>query len=137
VGRGFGRAYPFAHDKQPFGIPRMMNPDDREHLERERHRQLLDEFLNDATHDIEGMRVLVPRLESGDEAAWSRARNIAHNLGARAMALKLAVLLACLRELQLLTDERLNGAPLDDFFMQCVSSAIETLALEVSTLRRV
>jgi len=115
----------------------MRNPDDRESGERERQQQLLDEFLNDATQDIDGLRVLIPQLESGDEAAWTRARNVAHNLGARAIALKLAVLLACLRELQLLTDEHLNGAPLDDFFMQCVSSAIETLAIEVSTLRRV
>jgi hypothetical protein len=115
----------------------MMNPDDREFLEHERHRQLLDEFLSDAAQDIEGMRLLIPRLESGDEAAWTRARNVAHNLGARAIALKLPVLLACLGELQLLTGEHLNGAQIDDFFMQCVSSAIETLALEVSTLKRV
>jgi hypothetical protein len=115
----------------------MRNPDDRESLEHERHGRLLEEFLTDASQDIDGMRVLIPQLESGDEAAWTRARNVAHNLGARAIALKLPVLLACLRELQLLTDERLNGAPLDDFFMQCVSSSIETLALEVSTLRRV
>src|SRR4051812_22608455 len=105
----------------------MTDPRDRETAERERRARMLDEFLQDATRDVEHMRISLPELEAGDEAAWNRARNAAHNLAARATVLKLAVLLGCLRELQLLTAERLNGAPIDDFFMQCASSAIETL----------
>lgn len=109
---------------------------ERESAERERHRQQVDEFLHDARRDVERMRVLLPELEAGDTAAWARVQNLAHNLAARSLALKLGVMNACARELVQLTDEQQNGAPLDDFFRQCVGSAIETLALEIDGLRR-
>ena len=114
----------------------MTDPRGRETAERERQLQQLDEFLGDATRDVERMRALVADLERGDAAAWTRVQTIAHNLGARSLALKLGVMNACARELEQLTDERQNGAPLDNFFMQCVSGAVETLALEIATLRR-
>lgn len=114
----------------------MKDPRERETVERERHRQQLEEFLSDATRDVERMRGLVVELEAGDIAAWTRVQNIAHNLGARSQALKLGVMTACARELEQLTDERQNGAPLDGFFIQCVTSAIETLAIEVASLKR-
>jgi hypothetical protein len=109
---------------------------ERETVEHERHRQQLDEFLGDATRDVERMRALVGELERGDDAAWERVQTIAHNLGARSLALELGVMNACARELEQLTDERQRGVPLDRFFMQCVASAIETLALEIAVLRR-
>ena len=109
----------------------------REAAERERHRLLLDELLADAKRDVERMRALVPELESGDAAAWSRVQNVAHNLAARSLALKLGVLNACARELEQLANEQQNGAPLDRFFLQCVAAAIETLALEIGALKRV
>lgn len=108
----------------------------REAAERERHRLMLDEFLSDATRDVERMRGLVVDLEAGDAAAWGRVQNMAHNLAARALVLKLGVLHACARELEQLTNERHNGAPLDRFFLQCVASAIETLALEIGVLKQ-
>jgi hypothetical protein len=108
----------------------------REAVERERQRHQLEEFLVDATRDSERMRALLAELEAGDPAAWSRVQNIAHNLGARALALKLGLLNACARELERLTDERQDGAPLDGFFMQCVGAAIETIALEIAALKR-
>ena len=114
----------------------MKDPRERETVERERHRQQLDEFLSDATRDVERMRGLVVELESGDAAAWTRVQTMAHNLGARSQALKLGVMTACARELEQLTDERQNGAPVDVFLMQCVTSAIETLAIEIASLRR-
>ena len=116
--------------------PRMTGPRGREAAEKERQRQMLDEFLSDATRDVERMRALIAELEAGDGTAWGRVQNTAHNLAARAMALKLGVLNACARELEQLTNERLNGAPLDKFFMQCVASAIETLALEIAALKQ-
>jgi hypothetical protein len=97
---------------------------------------MLDEFLSDATRDVERMRGLVADLDAGDAAAWGRVQVMAHNLAARALALKLGVLNACARELEQLTNERHNGAPLDRFFLQCVASAIETLALEIGTLKQ-
>jgi HPt (histidine-containing phosphotransfer) domain-containing protein len=114
----------------------MTDPRGREPAERERHRQMLAEFLADATRDVERMRGMLTALDAGDAAAWARVQNLAHNLGARSQALKLGVMNACARELEHLTQDRENGAPLDDFFRQCVSSAIETLALEIETLRR-
>lgn len=114
----------------------MTDPRERETVERERQQQQLEEFLGDATRDVERMRALVPELEADDAAAWARVQNMAHNLGARSQALKLGIMNACARELEQLTDEHQNGAPLDGFFMQCVASAIETLAIEIASLRR-
>lgn len=109
---------------------------DRDSGERERTRQLLDEFLSDATLDVDSMRTSLAALEAGDGATWTRVQTLAHNLGARAHALNLRVLIACSRELELLTEDRLAGAPIDGFFMQCVASAIETLELEIASLTR-
>lgn len=114
----------------------LVDPRERETVERERHRQQLDEFLGDATRDVERMRAMEPELEAGDPASWDRVQNLAHNLAARSLALKLGVLNACARELEQLTEERQKGAPLDSFFKQCVVGAIETLALEIDQLKR-
>jgi hypothetical protein len=109
---------------------------ERETVERERQRHQLEEFLGDATRDVGRMRGLVAELEAGDPAAWARVQNLAHNLAARAQALRLGVMTAAARELERFADEHQNGAPLDDFFVQCVGSAIETLALEIAALKR-
>ena len=109
---------------------------ERDTVERERQRHQLDEFLADASRDVERMRGLVAELEAGDPAAWSRVQNLSHNLGARSQALKLGVMNAAARELERFADERERGATLDDFFVQCVNSAIETLALEIASLKR-
>jgi hypothetical protein len=114
----------------------MTDPRGRETAEQGRQRQQLEEFLADATRDVERMRALVMQLEAGDPTAWARVQNTAHNLGARSRTLKLDVMSACARELKQLTDGRQDGVALDGFFLQCVSSAIETLALEIAVLRR-
>jgi hypothetical protein len=108
----------------------------RETVERERNRQQLDELLGDASQDVGRMRGMIPELEAGDPAAWRRLENIAHNLAARSQVLKLGVLNACVRELQRLVAERQAGGALDRFFLQCVSSAVETLAIEIDALKR-
>lgn len=94
------------------------------------------EFLDDATRDLQRMRALAAQLEAGDAGAWSEVRNLAHNLAARAITMKLGVLGSCARELEGLADEQIAGAPLDAFFVQCTSSALETIALEIETLKR-
>jgi HPt (histidine-containing phosphotransfer) domain-containing protein len=94
------------------------------------------EFLDDATRDLQRMRGLAVRLEASDTAAWGEVQNLAHNIAARAATLKLALLNACARELENLADEKLAGARVDAFFMQCVSGAIETIALEIEALKR-
>jgi hypothetical protein len=108
----------------------------RETVERDRQRQQLDEFLADASQDVGRMRSLIPDLEAGERGAWDRLENIVHNLAARSQILKLGVLNACARELQQLVEERQKGGALDTFFRQCVSSAIETIALELDALKR-
>lgn len=108
----------------------------RETVERERHRHQLDEFLADAAQDVGRMRGMVFELEAGETATWERLENIVHNLAARSGILKLGVMNACARELQQLVDERQRGGALDPFFVQCLSSAIETLALEIDALKR-
>jgi hypothetical protein len=108
----------------------------RETVERDRQRPHLDEFLADAGKDVARMRGLIPDLEAGQADAWERLENIGHNLAARSQILKLGVLNACARELQHLVEERRRGGALDTFFLQCVNSAIETLALEIDALRQ-
>lgn len=115
---------------------RMADLRDRETVERERHRLQVDEFLGDARQDVVRMRGMMPDLEADDAAAWTRLQNLAHNLNARSQILKLGILNACARELQQLVEQRQSGAPPDGFFMQCVNSAIETLALEIEALKR-
>jgi len=115
---------------------RMADLRDRETVERERHRIQVEEFLGDARQDVARLRSMVPELEAGDLATWARLQTIAHNLAARSQILKLGILNACARELQQLVDERQKGAAIDNFFLQCVNSAIETLALEIEALKR-
>jgi hypothetical protein len=109
---------------------------DRETVERERQRQQLEEFLGHAGQDVGRMRGMVFELEAGETATWERLENLVHNLAARSQILKLGVLYACARELQQLLVERQKGAALDAFFFQCLSSAIETLALEIDAIKR-
>jgi hypothetical protein len=113
-----------------------MDPRGQEAAENARQRQLVQEFLVDTTRDVERMRGLIVQLEAGEKTAWAQVQNLAHNVAARALALKLVVLNSCARELEQLADEHLKGAPLDKVLMQCVGSAIETVALEIEQLRR-
>ena len=115
---------------------RMADLRERETVERERHRLQVDEFLGDARQDVARMRGMLPDLEADDAAAWTRLQNLAHNLNARSQILRLGILNACARELQQLVEQRQSGASADGFFMQCVNSAIETLALEIEALKR-
>jgi hypothetical protein len=114
----------------------MSDPRERESAERAARERQVREFLDDATRDLQRMRGLAARLESDDGAAWTEVQNLAHNVAARAAALKLGVLDACSRELENLADEHLAGAPLDAFLLQCLASALETVALEIESLKR-
>jgi hypothetical protein len=120
-----GRTYDGAHVELLPAIQLMLEPSERS----------VREFLDDATRDLQRMRALAAQLETGDAEAWNELRNLAHNVAARAITLKLGVLGSCARELESLADEWLAGAPLDAFFVQCTSSALETVALEIETLK--
>jgi hypothetical protein len=114
----------------------MSDPRERESAERAARERQVREFLDDATRDLQRMRGLGARLESGDHAAWGEVQNLAHNVAARAAVLKLGLLDVCARELENLADEHLAGAPLDAFALQCLASAFETVALEIEALKR-
>jgi HPt (histidine-containing phosphotransfer) domain-containing protein len=114
----------------------MSDPRERENSDRAARDRQVREFLEDATRDLQRMRGLAVRLEASHSVAWSEVQNLAHNLAARAATLKLGLLNACARELESLADEKLSGTPADAFMMQCVSSAIETIALEIEALKR-
>jgi hypothetical protein len=105
-------------------------------VDHERSRQQLDEFLVDANHDLVRLRGMEVDLAAGDADAWARLQTIAHNFAARSQILKLGVLNACARELQQLVEDHEKGVPADTFFLQCVTGAIETLALEIDSLKR-
>jgi hypothetical protein len=113
----------------------MSDPRERESAERAARERQAREFLADATRDLQRTRALAVRLESGDRAAWAEVQNLAHNMAARAAALKLGLLDACARELENLADEHLAGAPLDGFLLHCLASALETVALEIESLK--
>lgn len=114
----------------------MSDPREQVNGERAARERQVREFLDDATRDLQRMRGMAVRLEAGEAAAWGEVQLLAHNIAARALTLKLGLLNACARELENLADERLAGAAIDAFFMQCVSSAIETIALEIEGLKR-
>jgi hypothetical protein len=114
----------------------MSDPRERENSERAARERQVREFLDDATRDLQRMRGLAVRLEANDAVAWEEIRNLAHNIAARASTLRLGLLNTCARELENLADENLAGATVDAFFMQCASSGIETIALEVEALKR-
>lgn len=114
----------------------MSDSRERENGDRVARERLVREFLDDATRDLQRMRGLAVRLEANYAVAWGEVQNLAHNIAARAATLKFGLLNACARELENLADENLAGAPVDAFFMQCSSSAIETIALEIDALKR-
>lgn len=114
----------------------MSDPRERENSERAARERQVREFLDDATRDLQRMRGIAACLEANDAVAWGEVQNLAHNIAARASTLKLGLLNACARELENLVDENLAGAPVDAFFVQCTSSAIETIALEIAVLKR-
>ncbi len=94
------------------------------------------DFLRLARADLARMRGLVPELEGGDAAAWSRACMLAHDMAAGANTHRFCVLTACARELDQLLCERTPDAQPDAFLMSCIASAIEAVALEVEVLMR-
>jgi hypothetical protein len=109
--------------------PRESDPQNAKRLE------LVREFVCDSSRDTELMRSLVPRLTAGDDAAWTQLGTLAHNIAAGAAVRTLPVLGACARELEMLAGELPPGNSPDAFLMQCISGAIETVALEVATLQ--
>lgn len=113
-----------------------MNDSRQKSGEDAKRRQALQEFLRDTSRDVERMRSIAIEIEAGEVAGWPHLRNLAHNIAARANSLKLGVMNATGRELERLADEQLAATSADAFLLQCANSAIDTLALEVDTLKK-
>jgi hypothetical protein len=96
--------------------------------------QLTAQFVARSIDEIEQMRRSVPQLIKGDPATWQEVRFWAQRMGTLSHGLGLGVLAACARELAALTDERFAGAKLDEFFLMTVTTAIESVALELNSL---
>jgi len=94
-------------------------------------KKVMAEFLQTTIEDLEVMRKQLLLLERGDASACNRLGNVSHDIAASAGALKLGVLQACARALQDLVAE---DARVDAFFVQCVTSAVDAIALEVDVL---
>lgn len=114
----------------------MTDPRERDISAEAARKQEVRAYLAEADRDVAALRGLTVLLETGDLDAWKRVQNSAHNLAARANTLRLGVLNAAARELTDLTEERLAGRGLDPFLLQCALAAIDTLGIEIETLRR-
>src|SRR4051812_47157864 len=97
--------------------------------------KLVRELARDVAEDVQRMRATSAELEAVDWVAWRRVQNAAHNIAARAGALKLVVLQQCARELEELAAcvQTLNESG-KARHLESAMVAIETIALEVETL---
>jgi hypothetical protein len=95
---------------------------------------LVNQFIGRSLDEIDQMRRCVPQLIQGDAATWQEVRFGAQRIAATAASFELGVLAACAEELAHLTDERFAGAKVDEFFLLSVTSAIETVAIELNQL---
>ena len=95
---------------------------------------LIEQFLERSLDEVEQMRRSVPQLIRGDAATWQEVRFCAQRMSASAKLLDLGVLGACAGELARIADEKFAGAKLDENFLVVATTAIETVALELSQL---
>ena len=102
----------------------------------EKRKQLIELFLRRTLEDVEQMRRSVPRLIVGDQSAWAELRFAAQRAAGTARSLELGVLGACATELAALANEKFSGRTLDANFLLTATSAIETVAIELSRLGR-
>jgi hypothetical protein len=98
-------------------------------------RQLIDLFLRRTLIEVEQMRRNVPQLIAGDDAAWRELRFNSQRMAGTAQGLELGVLSACAKELSRLAEERFSRAAIDAHFLLSVTTAIETVAIELHTLQ--
>jgi hypothetical protein len=116
------------------GPPEMNDVGESDNHADDKRRQLIDLFLRRTQAEVEQMRRGVPRLISGDAAAWHELRFHAQRINGQAAGLELGVLSACARELARLADEKFAGAELDANFLLSTTSAIEMVAIELNEL---
>src|SRR3954453_14008050 len=100
--------------------------------------QLLGELVREARGELEGLRSA--GLHAGSIAApdWHRVQLAAHNIAARAAALRLGVLELCARELEQLAAALATGDGAErSARTEAALVALETIGLELDSLHRV
>lgn len=98
---------------------------------------LVMEFITEGHVDLERFRLGATDLADLDPTSWRRLQHLAHNIGARAAALKLGVLQICARELEQFSIDVLKAASSDK--SECIQGAmiaLEMLDLELKALKR-
>jgi hypothetical protein len=102
-----------------------------------KHQALVMEFITEVNRDLERFRFENTDLAKLDANSWRKVLNAAHNIGARAEALKLGVLEICARELeQFATDVLKTPGSNKSEFIQGSMIAIEMLDLELNALKK-
>jgi uncharacterized protein with beta-barrel porin domain len=100
------------------------------------HDRLVFELVGEASQEIETLRAANARLQALDVMAWRKLQNSAHNLAARAGALKLGVMQKSAQELEQFAAEVLSGDGTNHTRnLYAVQVAIETIAREVAELK--
>ena len=98
---------------------------------------LVMEFITEANVDLERCRSGAADLAELDPTSWRRVQQLAHNVGARAAALKLGVLQICARELEQFSIDILKAGSADKSeYIQGAMIALEMLDLELKALKR-
>jgi hypothetical protein len=95
------------------------------------------EFITEANVDLERLRLGAMDLAELEPTSWRRVQHLAHNIGARAAALKLGVLQICARELEQFSIDVLKAGSTDR--SECIQGAmvaLEMLDLELQALKR-
>jgi hypothetical protein len=98
---------------------------------------LVVEFLTELSGDLERLRSGSKEPDALDSATWRRLQTTAHNIAARAEALKLGVLQQCARELEQFAVEVLK--PTDSSKSESIHGAmiaLEILELELQALKK-
>ena len=98
---------------------------------------LVMEFLTEVSTDLERLRAASLAPDALDSAAWRRLQTTAHNIAARAAALKLGVMQQCARELEQFSAEVIRPTDCDrSESVQGAMIALEILTLELQALKK-
>lgn len=101
------------------------------------HNQLVLDFVSEVREQLEGIHKNTLELEAFEAAAWERTLTVAHNIGARAQALRLGVLASCAREFENFAGLMLTGdVQSRRSAFQSAMVALETISLEIQSLSK-
>ena len=99
--------------------------------------RLVREFVAEAREELDRMKADKPGLEALRAEVWRRTWNSAHNIAARAGALRLGVLQRCALELEHFSSAFLEGNTAEQIAnLEMAMIAIATIELELALLQQ-